>query len=690
MKKSNRLRLLFWLLFAVCFRAFPQDDSLAFYFNRNAPVPAAACIRLFRDFKPGDSVRIGRIASRILLPDQKIQFLQAAGRRFYRSDDYDNARFYYMLALTAAGGSGDKKLTAECNALVGDMYRLQDHNSIALKYLFNAAGIYKEQRDRAGLAHVLSLIGDIHRCNEQYEDAIRYGTEALSLSLKIRSSDDEAFCYSSLGSTYQAKEEYGKAYSVFKKGLELATGLLDTMRIIDFDYSIADLLIDQGNSGEAMPYLARGIKLCNITGDQYHMAFCYTGLSRAYLDQKKYRDAVEQALKAYRLGESLNASGFRVDAAAVLGDAYAALGDYKNAYRYLKMVKEDADSTTNTSSIKYQAQLEFSFRQAFREKQDSLLRAARDSQKELVHRAELDRQKTYAIMGIIGLVMALAIVFIVFRFYKKEKRTRQIINQQKQIVDLKNKEIVDSINYAKKIQQAIIPTKAEVRRLFPESFILLLPKDIVSGDFYWIAEREHFIFIAVADCTGHGVPGGFMSMLGTALLNEIINDKMMHEPADILDLLRLKIILALRQSDHANENKDGMDIALLRIDRRYSQAVFSGANNSLYVAGREKLTELKGDKRPVGFSFDQENEQFTQQSFRLEKGDVLYMFTDGFPDQFGGPLGKKFKHRQLESLLLEIHGKSMEEQHRSLLETHVQWKGSLEQVDDICIVGLRI
>ncbi|MBA3971651.1 MAG: serine/threonine-protein phosphatase [Bacteroidetes bacterium] len=193
----------------------------------------------------------------------------------------------------------------------------------------------------------------------------------------------------------------------------------------------------------------------------------------------------------------------------------------------------------------------------------------------------------------------------------------------------------------------------------------------------------------MADCTGHGVPGGFMSMLGTALLNEIINEKNIYEPADILDLLRLKIIMSLRQSENANESKDGMDIALIQINLNTQELTFAGANNSLYLLRNKKLREFKGDKFPIGF-VGINDKQFSQQKIKLEPEDLLYMFTDGYPDQFGGPQGKKFKYKPLEEILIELSSRPMEEQRHKLLALHESWKGDLEQVDDICVAGIRI
>lgn len=660
-----------------------------FYFNNPSKTNIERGKALLKSYGIKDSVEIAWIASKLNKKESKSKFYHTMGDRFYDVDDYDNARYYYMRSLALSKLLLQKDLIADDLSAIGDMYRLQDQNTIAAGYLFQAMYLYKELGNQERLSHILGLIGDLNRCMDQYKDALRYLNESLEIALKHNYKKEQTFCYSSLGGTHHAMEKYDQAHLYYDKGVRLALAEKDSMRLGDFLYSIGDLYIDEKKLPEAIKTLNDGILVCKAVNDQYNLAYCYMGLARAYLHQKKYNQAIEEANKTYKLGEKLNAFGFCSEASEVLFEAYEGMNDHKNAFKYLKIVKDNYDSTMSTSQIKEQAQIEMQFRNSYKEKQDSLLRASQQKQKDIEYESELQQQRILAIAGIAGLLVAVVVVAIVFRSYKKEKRSRQIINTQKAIVDTKNKEILDSINYAKKIQQAIIPTHSELKNVFPESFVLLLPKDIVSGDFYWVVKTGQQAFFAVADCTGHGVPGGFMSMLGTALLNEIINEKKIYEPADILDLLKLKIILALRQSENTNENKDGMDISLLRIDMNTMELSFAGANNSLYHLRDNKLTELKGDKFPVGFT-SHHNKQFSQQKLQLKKNDLLYMFSDGYPDQFGGLKGKKFKYKQLEDLLVKISSSTMEEQRKGLVLTLETWKGELEQVDDICVAGISI
>ncbi|MDQ3046815.1 MAG: tetratricopeptide repeat protein [Bacteroidota bacterium] len=690
MKSFAALCLTFFFSSLLCSGLFSQEDSLVYYFNRSSPSDIEKGELILNTYSEKDSVKFAWIASKLTRKESKVNFFHAVGSQFYDVDNYEVAKIYFAKALHFARLTLNKKMIADELEELGDMYRLQDQNTVALNLLFQAMYLYKELGDIENVSHTLAVIGDVNRCLEQYNDALRYLNEALEVSTRNNYISDQTFAYSSLGGTYQSLKQYDKANESYKKGLAIASAGKDTMRIIDYIYSIGDLRVDENKVGEALPYFSEGIRLAKITGDKYNMAFCYIGQGRAYLKRKDYNKAIESGLVGYDFGEKLKASGFNTEAAEVLYEGYYGKGDFKNAYKYLKEVKDNSDSTLSSSKIKQQAQMEMNFQNAYEEKQDSLVRAGEQKQKDLVYESELQRQKTLAVAGVAGLLIAVIVTALVYKSYKKEKRSSEIINKQKAIVDAKNKEVLDSINYAKKIQEAIIPTRAELRNVFPQSFVMLLPKDIVSGDFYWLTRSGQQVFFAVADCTGHGVPGGFMSMLGTALLNEIITEKHIHEPCDILDMLKLKIILALRQSDNTNENKDGMDIAVFRLDLNLLELTFAGANNSMYLLRGKSLTEFKGNKFPIGFAGTNNIMQFSQQKMQLKKDDLLYMFTDGYPDQFGGPQGKKLKYKPLEEMLIANAEKPMDEQRKILIDAHEKWKGELEQVDDICIAGIRI
>jgi len=273
------------------------------------------------------------------------------------------------------------------------------------------------------------------------------------------------------------------------------------------------------------------------------------------------------------------------------------------------------------------------------------------------------------------------------------------LNKQTEVLEEKNKEIVDSINYAKRLQGALIPPVSVFKELLPESFILFEPKDIVSGDFYWITkvmttvsernENEHLILFSTADCTGHGVPGAFMSIIGIQIFNQSMKNPEINTTSEALDFLNKEVYNAVnRHQIDDTVIRDGMDLALCAFNPKTLQLYYSGAKNPVYVVRNKELTIIKGDKQPIGSN--ENPDPFTQHKFQLEKGDMVYLFTDGLPDQFGGPRGKKFKYKQFQEILIKNSQDPVEQQREKLLSEFNNWKGNLEQLDDVCVIGVKI
>jgi len=270
---------------------------------------------------------------------------------------------------------------------------------------------------------------------------------------------------------------------------------------------------------------------------------------------------------------------------------------------------------------------------------------------------------------------------------KVQERTFEI-QAQKEHIEKQNKEIKYSFDYAKKIQNTVLPGNEVFETLFGEHFIFFKPRDIVSGDFYWISQNGHRIVLTAADCTGHGVPGSLMSMLGITMLHEIVNEKGITDSDEILNQLRLSIARTLKQEGKIGEQKDGIDMALVIYDTQKKQLEFSGANNPIYIVRNGEMLEYKGNNMPVAYY--EKMSDFSRYTIDMKQGDRVYMFTDGFPDQFGGPQGKKFKYRPFKDLLLEVHERPMDEQHKILSLIFEEWKGDLSQIDDVLVIGLRL
>ncbi|MBC7696686.1 MAG: SpoIIE family protein phosphatase [Burkholderiales bacterium] len=315
-----------------------------------------------------------------------------------------------------------------------------------------------------------------------------------------------------------------------------------------------------------------------------------------------------------------------------------------------------------------------------------------------------------------GFVLLLLLSVVIFKSYRNKKKANELISLQKQEVEKqkhtieeKQKDILDSIHYAKRIQDALLKEEQHVNDHLPEHFVLFKPKDIISGDFYWALEKQDHLYLAAADCTGHGVPGAMMSMLGIAFLNEITGIEQLLSPAEILNRLRDKVVKELGSS---GQTKDGMDISLCKINLLSGELEWAGANNPLWIISKRHcevenqkqsqqtteiasiprndgylLTEIKPDKQPIGYS--DSYKPFTNHTF-TQKDCTYYLFTDGYADQFGGAKGKKFKYKPLQEKLINLSDASLDVQKTQLNTLFDEWKGDLEQVDDLCVIGVRV
>lgn len=301
--------------------------------------------------------------------------------------------------------------------------------------------------------------------------------------------------------------------------------------------------------------------------------------------------------------------------------------------------------------------------------------------------------------NVIAIIIVAALVYLaVLQFWvlvRTRKHLRELrdaygeIENQREELELYNKDITDSLNYARRIQEALLPADHHIRKIFPDHFIFYRPKHIVSGDFYWVSENGHRSFIVAADCTGHGVPGALMSMIGLELLQKIFNEMKVYSSDEILLTLNRELESSFsREEDGRALIKDGIEMSICVIDREKMIMEFSGAFLPIYIVRDDRLYEIKGDKINVGQTFD-EDVSFNRSSFSLQRGDLLYLFSDGYADQFGGPDNKKFMYRRLRHILLTISKYPLPDQHRILEETITSWMGDFEQIDDMMIIGVK-
>ncbi|HSH65078.1 MAG TPA: tetratricopeptide repeat protein, partial [Bacteroidia bacterium] len=335
----NRHTKKYYLILSLfsCLSLFSQEDSLIFYFNKGTTISEEK-LKIFRkQLIKKDSLDLFHLAGKIITRENKAAFYHQIGKGFYDNDNYESARIYYTKAHELAKLTLDKHLIAkELNAL-GNIYRLQDKNTIALNLLFQATYLYKELNEQREVAFNLSLIGDINRCIDQPRDALKYLNEALAICIQNNYQKEEAFCYSSIGGVYQMLKKYDRGLTNYEQGLKIAQALKDTTRIVDFLYSMGDILVEMNRPKEALTYLNRSMEYNAITKNQYNRALCYAGLAKVALKQKEHKKAIEYGLQSYNLGKELTAPGICSDATSIVYKAYFEAADYKNAFIYLKM-----------------------------------------------------------------------------------------------------------------------------------------------------------------------------------------------------------------------------------------------------------------------------------------------------------------------------------------------------------------
>jgi serine phosphatase RsbU (regulator of sigma subunit)/tetratricopeptide (TPR) repeat protein len=564
----------------------------------------------------------------------------------------------------------------------------------ALNYYHRSFKIREENKDLTGMASSLTNLGVIYLRQGDTTKALDYYTQGFELRKKTGSKNGMAVCLNNIGYIYKVQKNYSKAMELYNQSLVLYNETKNKRGIAMIYNNIGSIYDKQGNSSKGLDYILKSIKMKEEIGYQRGVAVSMANVGNIYLDNNQLSKAKSYGLKSFNLGKKIGYPSQIESAADLLSKVYERNGNYKAA---LEMHKLKITMRDSVLSEKNQSEAtEQKFKYAY-EKQ-----AAADSIKSVeakkVTDAKIETQKAQikqtqiqniALYG--GVTVLLIFGGFMYTRFRISSRQNKIIEEQKldvenarDLLEEKNTEITDSIQYAKRIQNAILPPAKIVKEHLKESFILYKPKDVVAGDFYWMENKNGKVLFAAADCTGHGVPGAMVSVVCNNALNRSVREYGLTDPGKILDKTREIVIQEFDKSEE--EVKDGMDIALCSIEGFKLQ--YAGAHNPLWIIRNGKILETKANKQPIG-QFDNQ-EDYTTHNFDLEPGDSLYIFSDGYVDQFGGEKGKKFKTNSFRELLLSIQNKCMEEQKSIIDNSFETWKGNLEQIDDVCIIGVRV
>jgi serine phosphatase RsbU (regulator of sigma subunit) len=698
-----------------------------------------------------------------------------------KTKDFDKSMEYGLQSVNLARQLKYKKGEALANKHLGGIHYLRSKYAVAYKYYNESLKLYREVKDNLGISKVISNLGSIFHQQGEYDKAIDYFFQSLEIKIELNDKIGIAKQYNRIGLVYheQGEDNYNDALEYYDKALKIFEELNYKSGIASSFYRIAGIytsyskpqndqalhyalkflnlskeiedktLIAQANEiigiiylrenqfNEASVHLNNSLKMWEELGNLFGEAGIYLEMANNYYNIKDFKNSERNLLKSYEIAE-------KVDAPLIIRDIYLNLSltywqtksfekalIYRDQYYLLKDSLQSEEMTNEITRLEVKNEF------------NSQLKEQKLEQEKMRIQHEAKEKRTrimlFAILG--GFVFVVIFAIFIYKSLRDKQKANKLLEDknieinaksveiQKQNVEIQKQhdivvhqkeEILASISYAQLIQKAVLPSDDYLSDILYDHFILFKPRDIVSGDFYWIKQIRNFTAVVAADCTGHGVPGAFMSMLGGSFLHALVTSRSLDNTAEILNKLRKNIKKALHQKGDSGEQKDGMDLALYIINNEKNKLQFSGAYNPLVIIRNnmsdenkselskidsikitdyeehteQSLIEVKGDKQPIGIYLREK--EFTNTNVLLEKGDKLYTFSDGFVDQFGGERSRKFMSKKFKKLLLENYKLPMKEQHEFLDNTIENWRkqegalGPFEQIDDILVIGIEI
>lgn len=642
----------------------------------------------------------------------------------YDADRNIEAKKYCLKLINEFGEKYPKAAIDGKNKLIFYYYKTEDLE-IADSLCRLVIAESKKLKYYNGCAVAKRNSGIIYMAKSDYKNATESYLEALKYYEKINHKVGEKLIYSDLAANFYYQSNYERAAYYWE--LSLKEEDKNSFSYINTCMNLANAYIEFKNYSKAEEYLKKaesfyrkdtltesyanalgGLGLLESNRNRNKQALFYflreadilkvispnsTNLARAYLnlgalfdDMDQKEKSIQYVLSGYETAKKTGNKIVLLQAYTNLSATYAELNNYEKAYEFGVMRNNLQDSLNNTENQKQVNELDKKYQTEKKDKENQLL-----SKQVEIHQIQGRQQKIILVVAIVIILMAIGFAMVLYRQSKQRMRANLKLEAKNRIIEEQHKDITDSIKYAQRIQQAILPPDKMWLGLLPDSFVLFRPKDVLSGDFYWVEKYNNTIYVAAADCTGHGVPGALMSIVNFNLLNKAVLEQGIEKPADILDAVNQWLTQALHQTYHESAVRDGMDVALCAFKPGSKMMEFAGAFNGGYLFKKTgDIVDFSGDKMPVGVFMEDKMQSFSNKEIAVEKGDKVYIFSDGYADQFGGPKGKKLKYKQLQQYLRESLHLSMEEQKKHMEQKFLEWKANMEQVDDVLLIGITI
>lgn len=627
-----------------------------------------------------------------------------------KEEQYDDGIAYCDTALNACPKMGFK-YRQKVKDRKASVLKAAGKTEEAIKLYLNVLSAYEKAKDTMGWMKMNNQMGVVHKQVGDLENAIYYFKESIRLSQAIGSEKWEASSLMTLGNCYKKLERFEEAEEVYLSSIAICKRIGLKRELAGNYNNIGSLKRMTGKPNEAMRYYFRAVDLNKELGNDKWLSYNYNNIGTIYRNKGQLQQALNYFTKSLEIKKKLGDDRGEIYTHLNVAELYADMNQYERAFFHHKKFVRMNDSIREIDDRNAAQKLAKEFQTEKQEAEIAKLNAQHALSEEKI-RARDERivyQNFLAWLMGIGSFLLLVVAILIWRSSMQRKRSNdELALRNKQIrvknrqLDEKNQEITDSISYAKRIQSTILPAEDSLTTAFKSYSILYLPKDIVSGDFYVVHQSNFGTYFGVVDCTGHGVPGAMVSLVGASLLDKAINEKHLNSTAAILDDLKVEMPKAFESKELI---RDGMDMALCRLNPQKTQLTFSGAHRNCWVVnkvdqfqerqsefdvfksneiGDTKLYEIKGDRQGIGQTY--ETRPFTEKSVSVASGDRVVLFTDGYPDQFGGSENKKFKNNRLKEAILRTFKDHPNDVTRQLHKTLMEWRGDEMQVDDICLL----
>ncbi len=650
-------------------KAAKEDTTRMLIYSRLALIPAQD-VKLSISYL--DSALV--IGERVTDKNYVGRIIKNKGEVFTIKALPDSAIFYFKQAIDVYTLTANWQELSMTYYSIANAYSALEQNELALESFIAGFTVADQHNIKRSKAYNKNGLATIHFKMKNYPEATRNHLEALKVSLDVGDPKLTGWIYTGLGQTLLSTGSLDSALTYFNGALASYSSVDYLPGVAAAHNNIGVTYCYQEKYNEAIPHYRIAASTKHEYGELHGESTALNNISQLYVLTDQPDSAVFYALASLRIASGLSSLNHKKMAYGYVADAYASAEQFDSAYKYERLFKNYTDSINDKNLNDQISEMRAKYDNDQQQQQIALLEKNN----------EIGQLWNYFFAAAGGLVLVVAI--FVFARYRSKKKANELLEMQNNQISEQKKEITDSIQYAKRIQQALLASSSLIRKHLRDHFILYQPKDIVSGDFYWASAKNNSFWIAVCDSTGHGVPGAFMSLLNTTFLSEAINEKAFEHPGEVFDFTRRRLIESLSHADEEESGgNDGMDAILLKISG--NEIEYCGANGSGILVRNGEVTELTTDKMPVGRS-PRETVEFSTHNLNVQSGDIIYLFTDGYADQFGGAKGKKFKRKTLVEHLVRNHQRSSSEQKLMLEQNHVEWKGQLEQIDDILVVGL--